>query len=86
MNVFQKMIYRIRLLSEPIFECPCCHGKGGETDIITDEGQGPFYPCGLCDGNGKLNIFKKLYFLAVLKKWEREARKSKKLRKERRKK
>jgi len=51
-------------------ECPLCKGRGGETDVITDDGLGPYYECTLCDGKGFLNIFKKLNFLIWEKIWE----------------
>jgi hypothetical protein len=33
-------------------ECPCCNGEGGETEVITDDGRGPYYECGFCNGTG----------------------------------
>jgi hypothetical protein len=38
--------------------CPFCDGEGGETDVILDDGTGPWEMCGFCNGTGKLNIFK----------------------------
>jgi hypothetical protein len=57
---------------EKICECPVCHGEGGEKHIVTDEGYGPFYPCGECHGKGTVNFFKKLWLLPLCRKWEKE--------------
>ena len=32
--------------------CQECRGAGGEIDVITDEGQGPWEPCDWCEGTG----------------------------------
>jgi hypothetical protein len=64
--------YYIELLIEKMFECPFCHGEGGETDVITDDGCGPYYPCEICNRTGKMNIFRKLYFWMMEKIWEAE--------------
>jgi hypothetical protein len=34
--------------------CQECHGMGGETDVILDDGTGPWEPCGWCQGTGKV--------------------------------
>ena len=44
-------------------KCPCCNGEGGEHDIITDDGQGPYYECGFCNGNGTVAIWQRLVWL-----------------------
>ena len=33
-------------------QCPSCHGEGGYTELILDDGSGPFYDCGFCGGTG----------------------------------
>lgn len=33
--------------------CQSCRGYGGWTDVIVD-GQGPWEPCGWCEGTGKV--------------------------------
>jgi DnaJ-class molecular chaperone len=58
---------------DKICECPDCHGEGGYTEVITDDGRGPRYTCGFCNGKGTMNIFRKLYFLILLNK-ERKQR------------
>jgi hypothetical protein len=47
-------------------QCPDCKGAGGEKDIICDDGTGPWYDCGFCDGKGYMNVFKKLYLKILL--------------------
>jgi hypothetical protein len=56
-----------------IDECPDCHGEGGYTEVITDDGMGPHYTCGFCNGKGTMNVFRKLYLLALFKIWELHA-------------
>lgn len=41
------------------FDCPACDGEGGETEIITDDGRGPYYECGFCKGEGEVGLWKK---------------------------
>jgi hypothetical protein len=53
-----------------IRECPECHGEGGYTEVITDDGMGSHYKCGFCNGKGTINVFRKLYFLVWFKIWE----------------
>jgi len=65
MGFIKKLVDGIRY--NKYTECPLCKGHGGETDIITDEGLGPYYPCLLCHEKGYLNIFKKLDFFI----WEK---------------
>ena len=38
------------------FVCPCCDGDGGDFEPETDEGYGPTYECGFCDGKGFVSI------------------------------
>lgn len=38
------------------FPCPYCKGEGSWIEPVTDEGQGPLYECGVCDGNGMIEI------------------------------
>lgn len=35
-------------------QCPECHGTRGYTDVILDDGTGPFYECWLCLGEGEI--------------------------------
>lgn len=39
-------------------KCPCCKGEGGYKEVILDDGTGPYYPCGYCDDNTTVSIFK----------------------------
>jgi hypothetical protein len=32
--------------------CQACRGRGGETDVILDDGTGPWDECGWCEGEG----------------------------------
>ena len=34
--------------------CPSCHGAGGETEVLMDDGTGPWEICGPCDGAGTI--------------------------------
>lgn len=34
--------------------CQSCGGMGGETDVILDDGTGPWDECGWCEGTGKV--------------------------------
>lgn len=33
--------------------CQECGGRGGEREIILDDGTGPWHTCGWCEGTGK---------------------------------
>ncbi len=33
-------------------QCPACHGYGGHIEPVLDFGEGPFEPCGFCNGSG----------------------------------
>jgi hypothetical protein len=46
---------RINSMSKK-FPCPYCKGKGSWIERVTDEGQGPRYDCGICDGEGMIEI------------------------------
>jgi DnaJ-class molecular chaperone len=47
--------------------CPACRGEGGETDAILEDGSGPWWDCGFCEGEGKT-----ITWLAML--WVRNAK------------
>jgi hypothetical protein len=59
---------------DEICVCPICHGEGGEKHIVTDEGFGPFYPCGECNGKGTVNFFRRLWLLTLINKDNRNVR------------
>ena len=42
------------------YQCPDCHGSGGEKDVILDDGTGPWEECGFCKGTGE--VHRKLFF------------------------
>lgn len=44
-------------------KCPCCEGEGGYTDVILDDGSGPYYPCEFCDDKGSVSIYKRIEWL-----------------------
>ena len=35
-----------------LISCPECGGYGGETEVILDDGTGPWWDCWLCEGEG----------------------------------
>jgi hypothetical protein len=70
MTRFEEIAEKIRKL----YECPDCHGEGGYTEVITDDGMGPHYTCGFCNGKGTMNVFKRIYLLVLFKKWELQDR------------
>ena len=37
---------------KPQLVCQECHGAGGETEPVLDDGSGPFIQCGWCEGIG----------------------------------
>jgi hypothetical protein len=37
-------------------KCPCCNGEGGYTEIVLDDGTGPYYPCGFCNERCTVSI------------------------------
>jgi hypothetical protein len=53
-------------LKEIFLMCPECKGEGGEKEIILDDGSGPWYECGFCNGKGYMNIFQKIYWKIIL--------------------
>jgi hypothetical protein len=59
-------------LTEIFFMCPECKGDGGETDVILDDGSGPYYPCEVCNRKGYMNPFKKLYWKILCFLWDCE--------------
>ncbi len=38
------------------FPCPYCKGKGSWVEQVLDYGQGPRYDCGVCEGQGMIEI------------------------------
>ena len=60
--------WKLRALAmRPRLVCQECRGVGGETDPILDDGSGPFYSCGYCEGTGYVDAFRRGQWLA----WKR---------------
>ena len=38
------------------FPCPYCQGEGSWVEPVLDDGSGPTYSCGFCDGEGMIEI------------------------------
>jgi hypothetical protein len=38
------------------FPCPYCKGEGSWVEAVLDDGSGPTYNCGFCDGDGMIEI------------------------------
>jgi hypothetical protein len=53
--------------------CQECGGRGGETDVILDDGTGPWEECGFCEGTGMVTRWIRGQWL----RWKREERKAK---------
>lgn len=54
-------------------QCPSCHGRGGEVDVIVD-GQGPFEECGFCRGTGVIRSKKLFYQILGWESWDKRRR------------
>jgi len=50
--------------------CQECGGMGGEVVPVLDYGQGPWEPCGFCEGTGKITSWWRGWWL----RWKREAK------------
>lgn len=44
--------------------CPDCHGAGGETHVILDDGTGPWTDCNFCQGTGRITN-RGLYYMTL---------------------
>ena len=53
--------------------CQACHAAGGETEVICD-GQGPWYPCGWCEGTGMVTRWLRGLYLRTMREEKREKR------------
>ena len=38
------------------FPCPYCKGEGTWVEPVLDDGSGPTYGCGFCDGSGMIEV------------------------------
>jgi len=47
-------------------QCPVCHGHGGVTEPVLDDGTGPWYDCEFCEGTGDMKGHKFYRVLAML--------------------
>ena len=76
--VFVRAFWKIRnipfveKIRNLLTQCPDCKGEGGYKEIICDDGTGPWYDCGFCDGKGFMNVFKKIYILILLAGYEKD--------------
>jgi hypothetical protein len=52
--------------------CPYCEGSGGDHEIIPGLGDGPFYRCTACNGDGSLDGYRR-YQASEKERMEREA-------------
>ena len=58
--------------------CPDCKGERGQKEVILDDGSGPWYDCGFCNGTGYVNVFRKLRWKPFFVYWENQAKKRRK--------
>jgi hypothetical protein len=56
------------------FTCQECGGAGGETEPVLDDGSGPWYGCGFCEGTGLVTRWMRGQWLRwkAIEKLERE--------------
>lgn len=54
--------------------CPWCGGAGGETEPVLDYGEGPWFPCGLCEGEGVTTVWLAMWGLRYLKQEKKNGR------------
>jgi len=47
--------------------CQSCGGAGGETDVLLDDGTGPWEPCGWCEGTGKVTRWLRGLYLSYMR-------------------
>lgn len=47
--------------------CQACGGAGGEVEPVLDFGEGPFFPCGWCEGTGLMTPHNRGYWLRCQK-------------------
>lgn len=51
------------------FPCPYCKGQGGEIEIVIEETrEGPYYDCGICEGQGMIPIGGRIH--QMIKDWK----------------
>jgi hypothetical protein len=57
-------------------KCYFCDGRGGEADVILDDGTGPWERCGFCAGTGELTLWQwiTLYYWYWKEKQEKKKR------------
>ena len=53
--------------------CPMCKGEGGHKEVILDDGSGPWFNCGLCEGLGETTHWLAMWWLRHLKMKKQEA-------------
>lgn len=52
---------------EKLYTCQDCHGSGGETDVILEDGTGPWEECPFCKGTGKVTGKQRVVWLNMKK-------------------
>lgn len=60
-------------MNEHKHTCQDCGGVGGYTDVILDDGTGPWEPCGFCNGTGRMTSRMRGIWL-TLKRYEKRGR------------
>lgn len=50
--------------------CQECSGRGGEVEPVLEDGSGPYYECGFCEGTG----FVTPHIRGLWLKWKKEER------------
>ena len=59
------------------YQCPWCNGYGGEVEPVLDDGTGPWYICGYCDGKGTMSRNKFYIALGYFSAFKRSLKKGK---------
>ena len=52
--------------------CQDCGGDGGEVEPVLDYGEGPWMPCGWCEGTGYVTPYTRMLWLQ----WKRQEKRS----------
>lgn len=59
-----------------LYTCQCCHGYGGETEAILDDGSGPWTECWACKGKGQVTGPERAMYLGVMSGVARERKRN----------
>ncbi len=55
---FERWKKRINSMPKKLV-CQECAGAGGEVEVVLDDGTGPFYSCGWCEGIGYVDNYRR---------------------------